>query len=179
MRTQREIIYGERMQVISEEKSLKPVLMPMIKRTIDHQVDMYTQGDKKDCLLYTSYFLAGIKVRELSLPLLGHLQLGWWSFPLTIFWILALTNAVNLIDGLDGLATGVTLISLVTVSYTHLILRSCVAELIFWNINYLPKRMVIYRSNLKQLVLLLMHLLRITKQCFMLVLLNIVGKCCH
>ena len=48
MRTQREIIYGERMQGISEEKSLKPVLMPMIKRTIDHQVDMYTQGDKKD-----------------------------------------------------------------------------------------------------------------------------------
>ena len=48
MRTQREIIYSERMQVISEEKSLKPVLMPMIKRTIDHQVDMYTQGDKKD-----------------------------------------------------------------------------------------------------------------------------------
>lgn len=48
MRTQREIIYGERMQVISEEKTLKPVLMPMIKRTIDHQVDMYTQGDKKD-----------------------------------------------------------------------------------------------------------------------------------
>ncbi|HBN37068.1 preprotein translocase subunit SecA [Lactobacillus johnsonii] len=48
MRTQREIIYGERMQVISEEKSLKSVLMPMIKRTIDHQIDMYTQGDKKD-----------------------------------------------------------------------------------------------------------------------------------
>lgn len=60
------------------------------------------------------YFLAGIKVRELSLPFLDHIQLGWWSFPLTIFWILALTNAVNLIDGLDGLATGVTLISLVT-----------------------------------------------------------------
>ena len=48
MRTQREIIYGERMQVISEDKSLKPVLMPMIKRTIDHKIDMYTQGDKKD-----------------------------------------------------------------------------------------------------------------------------------
>lgn len=48
MRTQREIIYGERMQVISEDKLLKPVLMPMIKRTIDHQIDMYTQGDKKD-----------------------------------------------------------------------------------------------------------------------------------
>ena len=54
------------------------------------------------------YFLAGIKVRELSLPFLGHIQLGWWSFPLTIFWILALTNAVNLIDGLDGLAGGLS-----------------------------------------------------------------------
>lgn len=48
MRIQREIIYGERMQVIEEQKSLKPVLMGMIKRTIDHQVDLYAQGDKKD-----------------------------------------------------------------------------------------------------------------------------------
>ncbi len=48
MRTQREIIYGERMQVIEEEDSLKDVLMPMIKRTISHQIDMFTQGDKKD-----------------------------------------------------------------------------------------------------------------------------------
>ena len=48
MKTQREIIYGERMQVIEEDKSLKNVLMPMIKRTISHQVDLYTQGDKKD-----------------------------------------------------------------------------------------------------------------------------------
>lgn len=48
MRTQREIIYGERMQVIEENQSLKWVLMPMIKRTISHQIDMYTQGSKKD-----------------------------------------------------------------------------------------------------------------------------------
>ncbi|GFZ26188.1 preprotein translocase subunit SecA [Lactobacillus corticis] len=48
MRIQREIIYGERMQVIEEDKSLKDVLMPMIKRTIDSQVDMFTNGDRKD-----------------------------------------------------------------------------------------------------------------------------------
>lgn len=46
MRIQREIIYKERMQVIDEQKSLKLVLMPMIYRTIDHQVDMFTQGDR-------------------------------------------------------------------------------------------------------------------------------------
>lgn len=38
----------------------------------------------------------------------------WLSFLATIFWILAITNAVNLIDGLDGLASGVSIISLTT-----------------------------------------------------------------
>ncbi|WEV71380.1 preprotein translocase subunit SecA [Lactobacillus sp. ESL0785] len=47
MRIQREIIYGERMQVIGEEESLKDVLIPMIRRTINSQVDMFTQGDRK------------------------------------------------------------------------------------------------------------------------------------
>ena len=46
MRIQREIIYGERMQVIGEEDSLKDVLIPMIHRTINSQVDMFTQGDR-------------------------------------------------------------------------------------------------------------------------------------
>ena len=31
-----------------------------------------------------------------------YLNLGWWSYPITIIWIVAITNAVNLIDGLDG-----------------------------------------------------------------------------
>jgi preprotein translocase subunit SecA len=48
MRMQREIIYSERMQVIEEDASLDYVLVPMIHRTIDHQVDMFTQGDRKD-----------------------------------------------------------------------------------------------------------------------------------
>ena len=48
MRIQREIIYGERMQVINADKSLKNVLVPMIHRTIDSQVDMFTQGDRSE-----------------------------------------------------------------------------------------------------------------------------------
>lgn len=46
MRTQREIIYGERMHVIDEQESLKDVLLGMVNRTISHQVDLYTQGNK-------------------------------------------------------------------------------------------------------------------------------------
>lgn len=44
------------------------------------------------------------------------LHLGFWGFPLTVFWIVAVTNAVNLIDGLDGLATGIGLIGAVTLA---------------------------------------------------------------
>lgn len=41
-------------------------------------------------------------------------DLGWLSYPLSILWIVGITNAVNLIDGLDGLACGVSTISSMT-----------------------------------------------------------------
>lgn len=48
MRAQREVIYAQRQQVIMEEKSLKPIIMPMIERTVKHTVLMHTQGDKSE-----------------------------------------------------------------------------------------------------------------------------------
>lgn len=41
----------------------------------------------------------------------SYLNLNWLSIPVTIIWIVAITNAVNFIDGLDGLAVGVSAIS--------------------------------------------------------------------
>jgi UDP-GlcNAc:undecaprenyl-phosphate GlcNAc-1-phosphate transferase len=35
----------------------------------------------------------------------------WWTLPLTIFWLVACTNAINLIDGVDGLAAGLSLVA--------------------------------------------------------------------
>lgn len=69
MRIQREIIYGERMQVIEADKSLKNVLIPMIHRTIDHQVAMFTQGERKEWRLdslrdFISSSLTSDKVTE-------------------------------------------------------------------------------------------------------------------
>ena len=51
-------------------------------------------------------------------------ELGWLAIPVTIVWIVAVTNAVNLIDGLDGLACGVSTIS----SMTMLVIALSVAE---------------------------------------------------
>lgn len=44
----------------------------------------------------------------------GYLYLEDWSIPITLLWIVGVTNALNFIDGLDGLAAGVTAISSLT-----------------------------------------------------------------
>ena len=51
-------------------------------------------------------------------------ELGWFSIPFSVLWIVGITNAVNLIDGLDGLACGVSTIS----SSTLLVIALIVAE---------------------------------------------------
>lgn len=61
------------------------------------------------------YFVAGIHFDQLTLPFLGLIHLGWLSLPMTILWIMAITNAFNLVDGLDGLASGLSIISLTTI----------------------------------------------------------------
>lgn len=60
------------------------------------------------------FFWADIGFNSITLPYIGYVEMGIFSLPLTIIWILGITNAVNLIDGLDGLASGVTMIGLTT-----------------------------------------------------------------
>ncbi|WP_239256933.1 MraY family glycosyltransferase [Listeria ilorinensis] len=57
----------------------------------------------------------GIEITFINLPFGGDIHFGVFSIPLTIIWIVAITNAVNLIDGLDGLAAGVSTIALLTI----------------------------------------------------------------
>ena len=57
------------------------------------------------------------------------IPLGWLSIPVTIIWIIACTNAVNLIDGLDGLAVGISAISSISMMIVSLILPSGVGSI--------------------------------------------------
>ena len=59
----------------------------------------------------------GFRIDRIYIPFLGSgaTELaGWISLPLTVLWLTLCTAALNLIDGLDGLATGVTLIACIT-----------------------------------------------------------------
>lgn len=66
------------------------------------------------CAAAAVVFLFGFRVEALSFGSSFELQLGWFAFPLTVLWVVGVTNAFNLIDGLDGLATGIALVALAT-----------------------------------------------------------------
>ncbi|WP_246942781.1 MraY family glycosyltransferase [Bacillus pinisoli] len=63
----------------------------------------------------------GVIVKFINLPLGIQLELGLFSIPLTLLWIIVVTNAINLIDGLDGLAAGISSIVLFTISIMAMI----------------------------------------------------------
>jgi UDP-GlcNAc:undecaprenyl-phosphate GlcNAc-1-phosphate transferase len=54
---------------------------------------------------------SGIYVVDYRIPYIGPLTIGWVAPPVTVLWLLFATNAMNFIDGLDGLAGGVALIA--------------------------------------------------------------------
>lgn len=56
------------------------------------------------------YYQLGISI--LHIPFIGTFQLGLWYLPFATFVIVAFANAVNITDGLDGLAAGVLMLSL-------------------------------------------------------------------
>lgn len=60
---------------------------------------------------------AGIVIEEFHLPWIGWAIGGWWVYPLTLLWILGLTNAYNRMDKLDGLSASTAVIASAFLSY--------------------------------------------------------------
>ncbi|MFO7815714.1 MAG: MraY family glycosyltransferase [Halanaerobiales bacterium] len=56
----------------------------------------------------------GVQINFITNPLGGMIYLGYFSIPITILWIVGITNTINLIDGLDGLAAGISIIATLT-----------------------------------------------------------------
>ncbi len=67
----------------------------------------------------------GVVIKRIAVPSFlsqtGFWELGWFAIPVTVFWIVGITNALNLMDGLDGLTAGVVSISSMSMLYISLI----------------------------------------------------------
>ena len=61
-------------------------------------------------------FLAGFQIDRIG----DVIDLGSFSILLTVFWIVGITNSINLVDGIDGLACGLILLSCLTLSFVYL-----------------------------------------------------------
>jgi len=61
-------------------------------------------------------YLLGVRADTFPVPGLGMVHLGWLAAPVTVLWLVGITNAVNICDGLDGQAAGVGLIASVVIA---------------------------------------------------------------
>lgn len=65
---------------------------------------------------------AGFKISVITHPFSpGAVEIGFLDLPATLIWIVGITNAINLIDGLDGLASGVGIMAGITIASISLI----------------------------------------------------------
>ena len=73
----------------------------------------------------------GFAIEQLKGPFFQEIDLGFMAWPITILWVVTIMNAINLIDGLDGLAGGIVITVLITFG------------VILWSSGSLPLLLVI------------------------------------
>ena len=100
--------------------------------------------------IITIIFFSGFNIQLLTNPFGRTIILGYFSYPVTILWFLLVVNAFNLIDGMDGLASGIAIIVAVVLlavgilKSNSIIIFSSVAligaNLAFLKYNFYPAR---------------------------------------
>lgn len=98
-------------------------------------------------LVILGLMLCGQRLDVVNLPPFGQVDLGGWAWPITMLWYLGFINSMNLIDGLDGLASGISVLVLLSMGAISLAVGEfvplvCAATLcgatvafFYWNIS--------------------------------------------
>lgn len=91
--------------------------------------------------------IVGERLEDATLPFVGSVHLGGWSWPITLLWYLGFVNSMNLIDGLDGLASGLGLVVALTIAviasalddgFSLLVsaaLSGAIVAFLYWNVS--------------------------------------------
>ena len=95
--------------------------------------DLRPIGAKKklagQMLIASAAYFSGISIHLATVPFTHQsLDLGLWAWPLTVLWLVAITNLINLIDGVDGLAGGICLMLMVLLTSLGTV-GSCVTHI--------------------------------------------------
>ncbi|HEY8491392.1 MAG TPA: MraY family glycosyltransferase [Dehalococcoidia bacterium] len=80
-------------------------------RIVDYRQKFFWQS-----LAAVVIYVLGYRLQQISVPGDGVLNLGYLDLPLTVVWIVGLTNAVNFLDGRDGVAGGISVIALLSMA---------------------------------------------------------------
>jgi len=73
-------------------------------------------------LIATMVILLGVRIDNIFNPFGEPISLGFWSYPVSLLWIVGISNAINFIDGIDGLAGSVITISCATLGVIALVM---------------------------------------------------------
>ena len=73
---------------------------------------------------------SGLSITTISNPFGPTITLGWMAYPVTVFWFIGCMNAVNLMDGLDGLAAGICLFVSLTLFLVSVLLKNVLGMLL-------------------------------------------------
>lgn len=73
--------------------------------------------------------LMGIRPDLINIPYFKVVELGMWSIPLSVLWVVIITNTFNLLDGLDGMAAGIGAIASLTFIVLSVVLKIPLASL--------------------------------------------------
>ncbi|MGB5684520.1 MAG: MraY family glycosyltransferase, partial [Candidatus Electrothrix sp.] len=76
-------------------------------------------------------YFCGIRITAVTTPFGADFSIGFLSLPITVFWFLLVINAINLIDGLDGLAAGICLFVSLSMLFACVVSGQLTAALAF------------------------------------------------
>lgn len=74
--------------------------------------------------------MCGVRIELMNIPFYRVIELGAWGIPLSVVWVVAITNTFNLLDGLDGMAAGIGAISGTTFVILGIVLNIPLASLL-------------------------------------------------